>query len=63
MKNSLIKFLAPTIIAIIIRLGLEFVFGINISCSDGWSFIWGCVAALWIFATIVIGAIIMFETK
>jgi hypothetical protein len=63
MKNNLVKFLSPTIIAIIIRLGLEFVFGINISSSDAWSFIWGCVAVLWIFATIIIGVIIMLETK
>jgi hypothetical protein len=63
MKNNLVKFLTPTFIAIILRLGLEFVFGINISCSDGWSFIWGCVAICWIASTILIGVMIMFETK
>jgi hypothetical protein len=63
MKNSLIKFLAPTIVAIILRLGLEFVFGINITCREGWTYIWDCIAVLWIFATIIIGVIIMFETK
>jgi hypothetical protein len=60
MKNKLLRFLTPTFIAIILRLGLEFVFGVNISSSDGWSFIWGCVAICWIFATIVIGVINMF---
>jgi hypothetical protein len=61
MKNKLFRFLAPTFIAIILRLGLEFVFGINISCSDGWSFIWDMIAAIWIMGTIVIGVMIMFE--
>jgi hypothetical protein len=60
MKNKLFRFLVPTFIAIILRLGLEFVFGINISCSDGWSFIWEFIAALWIVATILIGVINMF---
>jgi hypothetical protein len=63
MKNNLVKFLAPTVVVIILRLGLEFVFGINILSSDGWSFIWGFIAVLWMIATIVIGAIIIFETK
>lgn len=61
MRNKLFRFLAPTFIAIIIRVGLEFVFGVNISSGDGWSFIWGCVAVLWITGTILIGITIMFE--
>jgi hypothetical protein len=61
MKNKLFRFLAPTFIAIILRLGLEFVFGINIYSNDGWSFIWECVAALWIVATILIGVVNMIE--
>jgi hypothetical protein len=61
MKNKLFRFLAPTFIAIILRLGLEFVFGINIYCSEKWTFIWDMIAAIWIMGTIVIGVMIMFE--
>jgi hypothetical protein len=61
MKNKLFRFLAPTFIAIILRLGLEFVFGINIYNNIWWTFIWDIIAAIWIMGTIVIGVMIMFE--
>jgi hypothetical protein len=60
MKNRILRFLTPTAIAIVLRLGLEFVFGISLN-GEGWSFIWGCIAALWIVATALIGIMIMFE--
>jgi hypothetical protein len=59
MKNKLFRFLAPTFIAIILR--LEFVFGINIYNNIWWTFIWDIIAAIWIMGTIVIGVMIMFE--
>jgi hypothetical protein len=52
--------LTPTFIAIILRLGLEFVFGINIYSNIWWTFIWDIIAAIWIMGTIVIGVMIMF---
>ena len=60
MKNKLFRFLTPTFIAIILRLGLEFVFGINIYSNIWWTFIWDIIAAIWIMGTIVIGVMIMF---
>jgi hypothetical protein len=54
MKNKLFKIFLPTLVAILIRLVWEFVFGFNLHSSDGWNYILGCVAVLWAILTIVI---------
>ena len=53
MKNKLFRIFVPTLVAILIRLVWEFVFGFNLQ-SGGWEFSLSCVAVIWAIATIVI---------
>lgn len=54
MKNKLFRIFVPTLVAILIRLVWEFVFGFNLHSNDGWNYILGCVAIFWAIFTIVI---------
>lgn len=54
MKNKLFRIILPTLIAILIRIVWEFVFGFNLHSSNGWSVLLGMVAVFWAIATIII---------
>lgn len=54
MKNKLFRIFLPTLVAILIRLVWEFVFGLNLHSNDGWTFLLVIVALFWAIATIVI---------
>jgi hypothetical protein len=54
MKSKLFRIFVPTLVATLIRLVWEFVFGFNLHSSGGWEFLLSCVAIIWAILTTVI---------